>query len=275
MSTRRASGPIPVEYTRASTPPSADAASSIAALHDEASVTSQRTATDPGPASFAASTSRSSRRASSATLAPRLPRPVAMHRPRPLEAPTTSALMDAPSPFSLVPTVALAPTGAAVRDPLLSEGPAPHLARIVAQRSAHALEGAWYLVVHQALGDVGAQLLVADLADQVDERVHPATEVVVGQADHAARAHGRVLVERRLDLGRVDVAAARQDHVRAAVAQVEVAVGIEAPHVAHRLPPVRGAARRRAHVAVRGAGPARRQCEDLAHLARRQIVERL
>src|SRR5580692_5070731 len=52
-------------------------------------------ASDSGPASLAASTRRSWRRARSATRAPRRPRPTAMERPSPLEAPTITVLITA------------------------------------------------------------------------------------------------------------------------------------------------------------------------------------
>ena len=52
----------------------------------------------------------------------------------------------------------------------------------------------------------------------------------------AHRTHGRVLLQRRLDLGRVDVRATGEDHVLHAVAEVEVAVLVEPAHVAERLP---------------------------------------
>jgi hypothetical protein len=48
--------------------------------------------------------------------------------------------------------------------------------------------------------------------------VHALAEVVVGQPDDGAGQHVRVLAERRLDLGRVDVGAAGEDQVGAAVA---------------------------------------------------------
>ena len=54
-----------------------------------------------------------------------------------------------------------------------------------------------------------SRLVAVDLHDRVDA----VAEVVVGQADHRARAHARVRVDRGFDLGGVDVRAAGQDHV--------------------------------------------------------------
>ena len=55
-----------------------------------ASVTSQATTVAPFPASLAALTRRSCRRARNATGAPLSARPIPMHRPNPAEAPTTA-----------------------------------------------------------------------------------------------------------------------------------------------------------------------------------------
>src|SRR5580658_8395075 len=74
-------------------PPRPSAARSIAARDEASSVTSQVMARLPGPASSAASASRSVRRASSATRAPRWARPMPMHRPNPLDAPTTTVFI--------------------------------------------------------------------------------------------------------------------------------------------------------------------------------------
>src|SRR5205085_8539905 len=55
--------------------------------------------------------------------------------------------------------------------------------------------------------------------------------------DYRAALHGGVFLERGLDLGRVDVGAAAEDHVAHPVTQVEVAVGVDPAVVAERLPP--------------------------------------
>src|SRR6476660_4211196 len=57
---------------------------------DASSVTSHSTATESAPASLAAFSIRSLRRASRATWSPRLASPSPMHRPSPLEAPITT-----------------------------------------------------------------------------------------------------------------------------------------------------------------------------------------
>ena len=84
------------------------------------------------------------------------------------------------------------------------------------------------------------------------------TQIVVGHADHQAGQHVRMLGQRRLDLGGVDVAAADGEHVDAPVGEVEEAVVVEVAEVAERIPAV-AALRGRADVAVgrRAAGRGR------------------
>ena len=106
----------------------------------------------------------------------------------------------------------------------------------------------------------------------LDDGVHPVAEVVVGQADHRARPHRRVLLQRRLDLGRVDVGAAAQDHVGEPVAEVEEAVGVEPAEVAERLPAAVAGARLGADVAVAGGVAGDRPQPHLALLAGGQLV---
>src|SRR5271156_3405811 len=74
----------------ASSPPKASATSDTARWQDSASVTSQTTAAASLPASFAAFSRRSCRRATNATCAPFSARPIPMQRPSPEEAPTTA-----------------------------------------------------------------------------------------------------------------------------------------------------------------------------------------
>ena len=57
-------------------------------------------------------------------------------------------------------------------------------------------------------------------------------QVVVGYANDQAGQHVRVLAQRGLDLGGIDVAAADGEHVDAPVVEVEEAVGIEVAEVA-------------------------------------------
>ena len=93
----------------------------------------------------------------------------------------------------------------------------------------------------------------------LDDRVDEVAQVLVGKPDHADRSHGRVLLDRGLDLGRVDVRPAREDHVLHAVAEVQVAVVVEPAHVAERLPAAVERARLGADVVVRRARRARRR----------------
>ena len=75
--------------------------------------------------------------------------------------------------------------------PRRGQGRAPHLAGVVAQRLADAFEGARDLVRHEALGEMGAQLLVGHLALELQQRVRHLAEVLVGQRDdHRGRTAG-------------------------------------------------------------------------------------
>ena len=92
------------------------------------------------------------------------------------------------------------------------------------------------------------------------------------QTDDHARAHRRVRIECRFDLGRVHVPPAAENHVGAAVRDVEVAVRVEPPEITHRLPAVRrppplGTAVREGRAGTRG-----RQHVDLPDFARRQFA---
>src|SRR5262249_9008635 len=66
----------------------------------------------------------------------------------------------------------------------------------------------------------------------LDHRLDRLTPVVVGDAEHRHIAHHRVHDDRRLDLGRVDVRPARDDHVALPVAQEQEAVGVQVADVA-------------------------------------------
>ena len=70
------------------------------------------------------------------------------------------------------------------------------------------------LVAAEPLRQVGAQIVEIELLRvRLHDGVHDLTEVVVRQADHRAGLDVRVLVESGLDLCRVNVGAADQDHV--------------------------------------------------------------
>src|SRR6059036_3861536 len=72
---------------------------------------------------------------------------------------------------------------------------------------------------------------------QRDERFGPLAPPLVGDRDHRALEHGRVLGNGLLDLDRRDVLAARDDDVLLPVAQLDVAVGVPHGDVARVEPP--------------------------------------
>src|SRR4029450_3759426 len=81
-----------------------------------------------------------------------------------------------------------------------------------------------------------------------------------------------MLVERGLDLGRVHVAPADQNHVGLTVVQVEVAMLVLPSHVTERLPVARPRFRGGTDVAVRGRRVRPATHPDLADLAGRQLA---
>ena len=69
---------------------------------------------------------------------------------------------------------------------------------------------------------------------RLDDGHHDLAPFVVGHADHADVADRRMAEQHRLDLGRIDVDAAADDEVRAAVGEEEVAVVVDVADVAER-----------------------------------------
>ena len=84
-------------------------------------------------------------------------------------------------------------------------------------------------VREQLVGELGRR---RDAGGRFDHRLHLLAPVVVRDAEHRGVADRGVRQQGGLDLGRVDVHAARHDHVDLAVAQVEEAVVVELTHVA-------------------------------------------
>ena len=95
--------------------------------------------------------------------------------------------------------------------------------------------------------------------------------VRVRDPDHRGLRHLRVAGEHVLDLAGVDVEAAGDDHVIAAVLEVDVAVGVHHAHVAGADPPVPELLRRGLRVADVLGERERRLHRDLAELAERQL----
>jgi len=62
----------------------------------------------------------------------------------------------------------------------------------------------------------------------------------IGQADGDAGAHLRMRHHGRFDFRRIDVGAAAQDHVGEPVAEIEIAVGVEAGRYRRATPSRRG-----------------------------------
>ena len=101
-------------------------------------------------------------------------------------------------------------------------------------------DGAGVLVGGQALLGERLQLLLVDVVAVLerDRGADLLAQVVVLDADHGDLGDGLVLVERLLDLARVDVVAAADDQVLLAVDDEEVAVLVLLGHVAGEEPAV-------------------------------------
>src|SRR6185503_20075427 len=119
------------------------------------------------------------------------------------------------------------------------------------------------------IDDVGGGRLLAGLHHH--DRLHGLAPFVVGDADHGGFRDVRVIADRALDLGGVDVLAAGDDHVLDADVDIEVAVLIHVAGIAGAEPAVAaespGGRLRQVPVANHvGAGAG----GDFANLARRQ-----
>src|SRR5262249_2187733 len=89
---------------------------------------------------------------------------------------------------------------------------------------------------------VARDLLAAELDDlrlggavaglERHESLGPLAPGLVGDGDHGALQHGRVLRDRLLDLDRRNILAARDDDILLAVAQLDIAVGVPDAQVA-------------------------------------------
>ena len=113
------------------------------------------------------------------------------------------------------------------------------LAVVVPGQRLGELDTARTLVVRDAvaapLDQLGGELIRGlDAGLRLHDGHHDLAPIVVGNADDADVADRRMADQHGLDLGRIDVDAAADDEVRAAVGEEEVAVGVDVPDVAER-----------------------------------------
>uniref|UniRef100_A0A0N4Z3R1 Transcriptional regulator n=1 Tax=Parastrongyloides trichosuri TaxID=131310 RepID=A0A0N4Z3R1_PARTI len=149
------------------------------------------------------------------------------------------------------------------------------LARGVARQGRDDLDRARDLEAGEGLAAGVAQGVFAGrlAGAQHHQRLDRLAPAVVGHADHGGLGHGRMLEQGALDLSGIDVLAAGHDHVLDAVANIEIALGVQAARVAAAEPAV-GVQRRPRFVLgapIAQHGP-RRANGDLARLARRQTL---
>ena len=98
--------------------------------------------------------------------------------------------------------------------------------------------------------------------------MQPVAHVRIRQADHRATQHVGQAFDDRLDLGGIDVDPADQDHVGAAVGNVEIAVRVDPAHVAETVGVVRDPGFRTDIGVARADAPDLAEA-DVADLARR------
>src|SRR6186997_1567898 len=97
---------------------------------------------------------------------------------------------------------------------------------------------AWNLVVGQVRAAEGPDLVRGEglAGARLDRRVDALAPVVVGHAEDGGVLDLGMAVERVLDLGRVDIDPARDDHVPLPVADVDEPLLVEVRDVAHAEP---------------------------------------
>ena len=110
-------------------------------------------------------------------------------------------------------------------------------ARLAARHRRHDVVATRHLVTGQLLtGERGDRRLEfcrpLGALGQLQGGLHPFAELFVGHTEHRHIHNGRMAGEHPFDLGRVDVHAARDDHVDLAIRQIQVAVVVEVADVA-------------------------------------------
>src|SRR3984957_7168058 len=156
-----------------------------------------------------------------------------------------------------------------------AQGPLEYLPAGRARQRLDDVDGARALVVREALAgerdDLGSGHLLA--GPEHDERLDALAPLVIGHADHRDLGHRRVLGHGLLDLGRVDVLPAGDDHVLDPVRDEQEAAVVHVPDVAAAQPARRGDRRRGVLRPVQVAHhPLGRTEPELARLPGRDIA---
>jgi len=110
-----------------------------------------------------------------------------------------------------------------------SDGPAGHLSK----RGTPTMGGT-VIITASLAGYLIGHIVTGDPFGRLDHRFDLFSPVVVRNAEDGGVAHLGMGQQHILDLGRVDVGPARNDHVDLAVPQEEVPVLVQVAHVAHR-----------------------------------------
>src|SRR5438105_3084839 len=109
------------------------------------------------------------------------------------------------------------------------------LARVLARQAGAELDDLRHLVARDVLAEERPHRSGVDRRPRhrLDMSADLLAELLVGNAEHRAVAHAGHLDQHRFDLRRIDVDAARDDHVALAVAQEQIAVVVLVADVAH------------------------------------------
>src|SRR3546814_8105065 len=106
------------------------------------------------------------------------------------------------------------------------------------------------------ISDWSSDVCSSDLMDHC-------SEVPVGYADRDGKRHARMLRQRILDFGGIDIHATAQDQIGASIGNVEIPLLVQPPEIADGLVAVVRAMRLRAKVAIGRARAGERQKMDL------------
>src|SRR6059058_2801168 len=178
-----------------------------------------------------------------------------------------------PRPGGHDPEIAVLPQPAGA---FVTQQRAADLAGIVAQAVGDHLKTFRVLVaaepVRQERGHAVGNGLRIRAAVEFEDGVHALPEFRIGEAYDDAGAHLGMFRHRGLDFRRIDVGAAAQNHVGEAVAEIEIAFGIQPSDIAERFPAVRAPLRLGAEIVIGRAGAVVGQEVDFAGLAGGDLV---
>src|SRR5262249_30871318 len=129
------------------------------------------------------------------------------------------------------------------------------------------LDRAWTLVAYQPGGQMRFQIASRQSLFRLDDGMYAAAKIVVRNPDDAARYHERMLIDRCFDFRGIDVCTANENHVRAPVREIEIALAVHPADIPDGFPATRQRAGFRAEVPIGRRQPRFLPHEYLADLA--------